>query len=144
MTASIQLEPLGTITIQIDQHTRIGRTPAGVRIVGEVLDCEWRSEHLVARAHGKMSHDWLMEHADGSVSIDARLLLMTEDGAPIGITYRGKADRQPKDGGVIFTTPVFETGDERYLWLNGVQAVARGVRTGQELVYELYRLTSAD
>jgi hypothetical protein len=140
---TIALEPLGTLTITIDQHTSIGQTPAGIRIVGEVLDCEWRSERVTARAHGKMSHDWLMELADGSVSIDARLLLMTDDGVPIGITYRGKADRQPKDGGVIFITPVFETSDERYTWLNGVQAVARGVRSDRVLVYELYGLVSA-
>jgi hypothetical protein len=144
MTPSIRLVPMGTLTIHIDQHTRLGTTPAGVRIVGEVRDCEWRSDRVTARAHGKMSHDWLMENADGSVSIDARLLLMTDDGAPIGITYRGKADRQPRDGGVIFTTPVFETGDERYAWLNGVQAVARGIRSQQVLVYELFELASAD
>lgn len=143
-TASIELAPLGTITIQIDQHTRLGRTPAGVRIVGEVLHCRWDSDRVTATEHGKMSHDWLMEHTDGSISIDARLLMMTDDGAAIGITYRGKADRQPKDGGIIFTTPVFETGDERYLWLNGIQAVARGIRTDAVLVYELYELRSAN
>ena len=143
MTASIELVPLGTLTIQIDRHTVIGRTPAGVRFVGEVRDCEWVGDRVRARAHGKMSHDWLLENADGSVSVDARLLLITDDGAPIGVTYRGKAARQPRDGGIVYTTPVFETGDERYAWLNGVQAVGRGVRTDQVLVYELYELTSA-
>jgi hypothetical protein len=35
---------------------------------------------------------------------------------------------------------VFETGDERYLWLNGIQAVAKGVRDGATLTYEMYQL----
>lgn len=143
MTASITLVPLGTLTIDIDRHTTVGPTPAGIRIVGEVLHCRWEGDRVRAREHGKMSHDWLLEHADGSVSIDARLLMMTDDGAPVGITYRGKADRQPRDGGVILTTPVFETGDERYRWLNAIQAVARGIRTDTVLSYELFELRAA-
>lgn len=140
---TIALAPLGHLVIGIRQHTEVGRTPAGLRIVGEVATCRWESERVSAREHGQMSHDWLVEHADGSVGIDARLLLVTDDGAHIGITYRGRADRQPRLGGVIFTTPVFETGDPRYAWLNGVQAVARGIRDGQVLRYDLYALESA-
>ena len=137
---SIELRPLGKLTIEIDQHTLVGSTPAGTRIVGEALSCHWVSDRVSAREHGKMSHDWLTVHSDGSVSVDARLLLMTDDGAPITITYRGKASKQPSAGGVLFTTPVFETGDERYSWLNGVQAVAKGVRVDQTLTYDLYQL----
>ncbi|MBA2414598.1 MAG: DUF3237 domain-containing protein [Geodermatophilaceae bacterium] len=136
----IDLLPLGTLTIEIDQHTVIAGTPAGTRIVGEALSCRWDSERVSARQHGKMAHDWLMLNADGSVSVDARLLLMTDDGAAITITYRGKAAKQPAEGGVLLTTPVFETGDERYLWLNGIQAVAKGVRDGAILTYEMYQL----
>ena len=137
---SIELLPLGTLTIVIDQHTVVGTTPAGIRIVGEALSCHWVGDRIEARQHGKMSHDWLMVHSDGSVSVDARLLLMTDDGAPITITYRGKAAKQPSEGGVVFTTPVFETGDERYSWLNGIQAVGRGIREDTLLTYELYQL----
>ena len=88
---SIELLPLGTLTIVIDQHAVVGATPAGTRIVGEALSCRWVSDRVTAQQHGKMSHDWLMVHNDGSVSVDARLLLMTDDGAPLTITYRGKA-----------------------------------------------------
>jgi len=137
---SIELLPLGTLTIVIDQHAVVGATPAGTRIVGEALSCRWVSDRVNAQQHGKMSHDWLMVHNDGSVSVDARLLLMTDDGAPLTITYRGKAAKQPSEGGVVFTTPVFETGDERYSWLNGIQAVARGVREDRILTYEMYQL----
>ncbi len=137
---SIELLPLGTLTIVIDQHAVVGATPAGTRIVGEALSCRWDSDRVTAQQHGKMSHDWLMVHNDGSVSVDARLLLMTDDGAPLTITYRGKAAKQPSEGGVVFTTPVFETGDERYSWLNGIQAVARGVREDRILTYEMYQL----
>ena len=79
-------------------------------------------------------------HADGSVAVDARLVLRTDDGAAIAMTYQGRADRPPADGGVILTAPTFETDDDRYAWLNRVQAVGRGLREGSTLVYELYAL----
>lgn len=65
---------------------------------------------------------------------------MTDDGAPITITYRGKAAKPPSEGGIVFSTPVFETGEERYLWLNGIQAVSKGIRVDEVLTYELYQL----
>jgi hypothetical protein len=136
----IELLPLGTLTIVIDQHTVVGATPAGKRIVGEALSCHWVGDRVNAWQHGNMSHDWLMVHGDGSVSVDARLLLMTDDGAAITMTYRGKAAKPPAEGGVVFSTPVFETGDERYLWLNGIQAVAKGIREDKILTYEIYQL----
>ena len=40
--------------------------------------------------------------------------------AVIAMTYRGKADKPPAEGGVIYTAPTFETDDERYAWLNRV------------------------
>ncbi len=143
VVVSIQLVPLGTLTIEIDQHTVLAGTPAGTRIVGEALSCHWVSDRVNARQHGKMGHDWLMVNGDGSVSVDARLLLMTDDDAPITITYRGKAAKAPAEGGVVFAAPVFETGDDRYFWLNGIQAVARGVREDKILTYDMYQLSDS-
>lgn len=137
---SIELLPFGTLTIVIDQHTVVGATPAGTRIVGETLTCELVGDRIKAQQLGKMSHDWLMVHSDGSVSVDARLLMLTDDGAAVTMTYRGKAAKQPSEGGIVFTTPLFETGDQRYQWLNGIQAVARGVREDKVLTYEIYQL----
>lgn len=137
---SIDLLPLGTLTIEIDQHTVIAGTPAGTRIVGEALSCRWDGERIQASQHGKMGHDWLLLNSDGSVSVDARLLMMTDDGAAFTIAYRGKAAKAPAEGGIVLATPVFETGDERYRWLNGIQAVAKGVRRDNTLTYEIYQL----
>jgi len=83
---------------------------------------------------------WVRIHHDSSVSVDARILLRTDDGATIAMTYRGKADKPPAEGGVIYTTPTFETDDDRFTWLNVIQAVGKGRRTGTSLVYELYAL----
>jgi hypothetical protein len=36
--------------------------------------------------------------------------------------------------------PVFETGDERYAWLNTIQAVGIGGLDGTAVVYDIYEL----
>ncbi len=40
----------------------------------------------------------------------------------------------------IDTAPRFDTGDERYGWLNKIQAVANGSLDGTTLTYEVYEL----
>jgi hypothetical protein len=40
----------------------------------------------------------------------------------------------------VYTAPRFETGDERYAWLNRVQAVAKGELDGTTLTYEVFEV----
>jgi len=105
---------------------------------GIVLSMEQLS--VTARQHGKMAHDWLMLNADGSVSVDGRVLLMTDDDAPSRApTAARPPSRRPK---AVWSWPprCFETGNARHLWLNSVQAVAKGVRECPTLTYKLYQL----
>jgi hypothetical protein len=37
----------------------------------------------------------------------------------------------------VYAAPLFETGDERYAWLNRIQAVAKGTLDGPTLTYEI-------
>lgn len=137
---AIELEPLGTLTVSIARQFRMPKTGQGGRLVGEAGELRWESDRIRASQLGASSHDWVTLHPDGSVSVNARLLLRTDDGATIAMTYQGKADRPPGDGGIVYSAPTFETDDERYAWLNTIQAVGKGVRTGSTLVYELYAL----
>jgi hypothetical protein len=36
--------------------------------------------------------------------------------------------------------PTFETDDERYAWLNGVQAIGQGRSDGDDIVYEMFEV----
>jgi len=76
--------------------------------------------------------------ADGMFSLDVRLSLRTDDGADIYVTYVG--DGTPNDDGTakIRTAPRFETGDQRYSWLNGLFCVALGTTTPDGVEYEVY------
>jgi hypothetical protein len=137
---AIELEPLGTLTVIIARQFRMPRTGRGGRLIGEAGELRWVGDRVKASQIGESSGDWVRLHPDGSVSVDARLVLQTDDGATIAMTYTGKADRPPADGGIVYSAPTFETDDERYAWLNTVQAVGKGRRDGNVLVYELYAL----
>jgi hypothetical protein len=137
---SLELIPLGTIRITIARHTTIPGVPVGQRVVGEAGECVWEGDRVRARQCGSTSSDWLTVHADGSASVDARLLFVTDDEAHIGMTYRGKAAAAPSTGAAVYTAPTFETDDPRYTWLNHIQAVGKGLRVGQLLTYELFEL----
>ena len=69
-----------------------------------------------------------------------RVVLVTDDGATILMTYGG-VGRRGDNGNELRTAPTFETGDERYAWLNGVQAVgvSHGSPAGQ-VQYDIYAL----
>jgi len=137
---ALELEPLGTLTITIAMQTYLSETPLGGRLVGEAGTCRWEGPRVQASQLGQSASDWVRVNHDRSVQVDARILLRTDDGAAVAMTYQGKADRPPAEGGVIYTAPTFETDDHRYAWLNSIQAVAKGKRTGPLLVYELYAL----
>ena len=83
--------------------------------------------------------DWVTQRPDGSIKLDVRLTLQTHDDAMILVTYNGigiVVDGQLK----ARCAPVFETGDERYAWLNNIQAVGIGGLDGTDVVYDIYEL----
>jgi hypothetical protein len=135
---TLELRPLGTLRIDIARHTRLAGIPAGERLIGEAADCRLDGERVHARQAGTCA-DWLTLHADGSVSVDARLLLASEGGT-LTVRYRGRAAALPVTGAPVYVTPTFETDDPALAWLNGVQAVGKGIRDAAVLIYELYEL----
>ena len=85
------------------------------------------------------SGDWVTQRADGSIKLDVRMMLKTNDDALIFVSYNGignVVDGQFK----ARCAPVFETGDERYAWLNNIQAVGIGGLDGSNVVYDIYEL----
>lgn len=66
---------------------------------------------------------------EGTGTLDIRATFRTHDGAIIFGHYHGRVDFSdgtdlPK---TVYVAPRFETGDERYFWLNRIQAVGKGV-----------------
>ena len=83
--------------------------------------------------------DWLVRRPDGSLHLDVRVTLQTDDDARILMTYRGVSYTPP--GGQYYgrIMPVFQTGAERYLWLNRLVSVGVSKRPAAP-GYRVYRI----
>ena len=133
---TIELIPLCTWSGNTRTRYDVGNTPAGRRIVFEVHDGQVTGERLSGKQVGHVDGDWLIVGPDGTGLLDVRLLIETDDGALVYIQYHGRVDATDPTA-PVYSTPRFETGDERYAWLNKIQAVAKGTRDGHTLTYEV-------
>ncbi len=82
--------------------------------------------------------DAALVDANGVLRLDLRITLQTDDGALIYLQGKGvwrsdptrssRPEGEPADYGdmYIMAAPRFETGDERYKWLNEIVCVAKG------------------
>ncbi|MCG7609467.1 hypothetical protein BA059_12985 [Mycolicibacterium sp. (ex Dasyatis americana)] len=95
--------------------------------------------------------DWVLLGTDGVARLDVRATLRTDDGAVIQLTNTGRVqmDRAAADrfaaGELIRhdemtarSSPLFETGDERYRWLNAVHTVAINQVSLSEVHYRVF------
>jgi len=133
---SIELLPLCTFTGTLDTPFTLPNTPSGTRLIFHVLDGSVSGERFNAKLKGEANADWLTIGADGTGTLDVRLLLETDDGALVFAQYHGRVDTTIPLA-PVYATPRFDTGDPRYLWLNRIQAVAKGTLGGDTLTYEV-------
>jgi hypothetical protein len=132
---TIELVPLGTMVGHLRTQFTLKGTPVGTRLIYEVESGTISGERLNAKMVGQAAADWLVVGPDGTGTLDVRMLIETDDGALVFMTYNGRVDLNNLLH--VYSTPRFETGDERYLWLNKIQAVGKGTLDGQTLTYEL-------
>jgi hypothetical protein len=115
-----------------------GGTVKGPKINGEVLPG---------------GADWLLMRSDGVSQLDVRVTFCTDDGALIYAYYRGivkvapdvmERMQQGEDVGpseyYFRTTPAFETGSEKYGWLNQIIAVGVGSLASGKVRYKVYEI----
>lgn len=139
----IELVPLCTVTATLAEPFLLPDTPSGTRVIVEVERFEITGDRVRGHMKGKAAADWLTVDAHGVGTLDVRVLAETDDGALVFVTYRGRLDVAAGPGSSpTYAAPLFDTGDERYAWLNRIQAVAKGQLTedGATLVYEMYEL----
>lgn len=137
---AIELVPLCVATVRLKPPILMPGTPAGTRIIVEVDSWEVTGERISARAKGTGGADWLTVSADGTLgTIDVRATWETDDGATVFVQYNGRLDMAQMPP-VAWAAPRFDTGDERYSWLNRIQAVARGEVSADmsTIVYDMY------
>ncbi len=97
--------------------------------------------------------DWVINRPDGVMVVDVRLTLKTDDGAAIYLTYQGRFLAAP-DATARFSrgemldpseyslviAAKFESGEDRYKWLNNVVAAGTGEQTKDGPIYTLHEI----
>ena len=146
------LQPLIRAEITLAPAQELGETPQGRRRIIGITGGRFSGERLSGRVLPGGA-DWQVIRADGVADLDARYTLETNDGALIYVRnhgYRhGPADVLQKlakgeavDPALYYmrTTPLFETGDARYAWLNRIICVATGARRPAAVELEVFEV----
>ena len=148
----MKLEALLKAEITLAPAQELGEAPLGRRRIIPITGGRFRGERL----SGKVlpgGADWQIVCADGLSQLEARYTLETDDGALIYVRNvglrHGPADvlaklaaGEPVDPSRYYmrTTPSFETGAERYRWLNRIVCVATGARRKDAVELDVYEV----
>ncbi len=134
----MQLEHLMDLTGRLyDPWLDAGAGPYGIRYIYNAADGTFEGLRLKGRLLPG-GGDWPLAEPNGTMRLDIRIALESDDGAIIYVQNQGvwrsdptnapPAEGAPADFGQMYlmSTPRFETGDERYQWLNDYVYVAEG------------------
>ena len=148
----IRTKPLFTMKLQVSDLQPVGEAPGGKRVVGVVAGGTFEGERMKGTILPGGS-DWIIVRADGAFTLDVRLVLKTDDGALIGMTYKGLrhgspdvlakvAKGEPVDPALLYfrTAVFFETAAPKYDWINRIIALGVGHRPPEGPVYEMFEL----
>lgn len=149
----LQSRHLCTITIKLHPTEELGNTPAGNRRVFPVSGGEFRGQRIRGSVLPVAGSDLLLARPDGSSQQDVRMLLRTDDGALILMTYRGvrhasaevndriaRGEQVAASEYYLRTSPFFETSSPKYAWLNKIVAVGVGERRPDGVTYEIFEI----
>jgi len=144
---------LFTLTIKLQPTIELGDTPAGKRRIFAVTGGEFEGDKVRGTILPIIGSDLLLVRADGSAQQDVRMLLKTNDGAMVLMTYRGVrhasdevnariARGEPVSGAEYYlrTAPFFETSSPKYAWINKIVSVGVGERRADAVVYEVFEI----
>ena len=149
----IETKHLFTMPVEVETPLQmVGATPIGDRRIAKVTGGSFTGPEMkgsILPGGG----DWLLLRADGTLQLDVRVTLKTDDDALIYMTYRGfrhgppevmqrlnKGEEVDPSEYYFRISPFFETGTEKYDWLNRVVSVGTGHRLASGPVYEIYQI----
>ncbi|HEV8109054.1 MAG TPA: DUF3237 domain-containing protein [Burkholderiales bacterium] len=148
----MRLQALFKADIELAPAQELGAGPLGRRRIIAITGGRFFGERLSGRVLPGGA-DWQVIRADGVAELDARYTLETADGALVYVRNRGfrhgpaevlkrLAAGENTDPARYYmrTTPLFETGDERYAWLNRIVCVASGARRPAAVELEVYEV----
>lgn len=148
----LQWRYLGALRIEVERQVPLGATPSGVRRFDILKGGTFEGPRIKARILGGGA-DSLVQRTDGAFHPDVRLVMQTDDGATVLITYRGIRmasdavhERLMRQEAVPYTefylrnAPFFETSAPQYDWLNRILSTGVGRRDGPWVIYEVFEI----
>jgi hypothetical protein len=151
MTA-MRLQPLFIFQIEVKPPSVIGATPGHDRRIGEISGGRFEGERLRGKILSGGS-DWQSLRNDGTITLNVRLVMETDDGALIGMTYLGmrhgpkevldrigRGEKVSPSEYYMRATPYYETASEKYGWLNRIVSVAYGHRMAGGAIYQVFEV----
>jgi len=149
----LKLQGLFKAEIELAPPQELGAGPLGRRRIIGITGGRFYGGRLSGRVLAG-GGDWQVVRGDGVADLDARYTLETTDGALIYVRNRGYrhgpdevlrrlAAGENIDPSQYYmrTTPLFETGDQRYAWLNRIICVASGARRPAAVELEVFEVT---
>ena len=149
----MKLQGLFKAEIELAPPQELGAGPLGRRRIIGITGGRFYGGRLSGRVLAG-GGDWQVVRDDGVADLDARYTLETTDGALIYVRNRGYrhgpdevlrrlAAGENIDPSQYYmrTTPLFETGDQRYAWLNRIICVANGARRPAAVELEVFEVT---
>jgi hypothetical protein len=147
---TIATELLFEAHIDLEPAEAVGDTPFGRRSIHIVKGGTFEGRKLrgTFRPGGG---DWLLTLPNGAGELDVRGTMQTDDCALIYISYHGVLDVAPEVVARVFagedvspseyyfrTTPRFETGSEKYAWLNKTVCIGTGYFGIDKVGYRIF------
>ena len=150
--SEIEAELLMKMTLEGVTLREMGATPSGERQLVSIGGGRFEGPDMQGAVMPGGS-DWVTRRGDGSVVLNGRLSLRTDDGHTFGMRYRGAMDGapdvlarhargEPVDESEYYLRFVtfFEAAMYKYIWLNHLVAVGVGHREEAGPVYDVYRV----
>jgi hypothetical protein len=148
----IRTRPLFVMRLDVLPIQVVGAAPGVNRRIGVVPSGTFEGERLSGTVLDGGA-DWQSVRSDGSVALDVRLVLKTQDDALIAMSYRGLRHGPPEimarlargeavDPAEYYfrIAPMFETAAPQYAWLNNVQAIGTGHRAASGPIYSVFEV----
>jgi hypothetical protein len=148
----LRSELLFTLTGRVLPAQEIGASPAGQRRIIPVAGGEFEGPKLRGTVLPGGA-DWMLVRPDGVAQINVRMTLQTDNGDLIFMRYGGfrhgpkdVMDRLARGEAVEPTeyyfriTPLFETGSQKYAWLNRIITIGIGHKLANGPVYYIYEI----
>jgi hypothetical protein len=148
---TVRTKPLFVLRETVPPLYVVGPTPNAFRRIGVVTGGRFDGERLSGEVVS--GNDWQDVRRDNCTKLDVRLLLKTDDGALIVMTYQclragaatilEKLDRgEPVDPASYYFRfiALFETSAPSYDWINRIVAIGVGDRRADGPIYGIFEV----